>query len=479
MLKGNSQLSCTKLTTLHPLLLSCCAFICLFLNACSSTPDSQTVPPSDNQSQTKAQQGKKAALAARGFYQTPLGNINYLHARQCSDFEIQSHRGSTHFDENSLNAVIDALDNQVDVVEIDVRITRDDVWVVHHDAYTGRATGTTDNKRRKVESLSYKKEWRYVRHRDHNTGLLTKVVPPTFTQLASTFSRYKYGNQKLNIEIKSKATVDELKMLDYLAFKYLGEGNYYFSSLEMRNLTRMRDINPDIYLVYIQSPAKSSINQLVTSLKQGAGTDPLYERNKEQIESLQSLDSRRRKVTRYDRPLNLDKLSQLLKGHFGYALDIRHYQESAKRLKPASKARGIKLSTYSINGHPYHEGTLVALEAAYRPDSVIIDDTVYGFCTAFSLPTVTHLGAIAGDEQGISTLPDDLDLERLDELPTYINNGLYPALGGQLKSLTAASSASQSSSSPEPDFNIGSRQKDEAFSLETTPVVELEIRKKD
>jgi glycerophosphoryl diester phosphodiesterase len=452
--------------------------LCLFLSSCSSTTNTPTLTQAEITQQAQTQQGRKAAFAARGFYETELGNINYLNARQCSGFELQSHRGSIRYDENSTNAVLDAIDNNFDVIEIDVRVTRDDVWVVHHDAYTGRETGTVDNKRRKIESMNYKKEWGYVRHRNHISGLLTDDVPPSFSKLASRFARFKHDHQQLNIEIKSKASVDELKLLDYIAYKYLGEGNYYFSSLEMRNLTRMRDINPDIYLVYIQSPAKTSMNILATSIKRGAGSDPIYQRNKEQLESLQALGNRRHRVTRYDSPLNLDKLTKLLKRNFGYTLDIRHYQQSAKGLKPSAQARGIKLATYSINGHDYHEQTLLAQRAKDRPDSVIIDDTVYGFCTAFGLPKVTPMEHLIGDEEGIASLPDDLDLSRIDDLSSYLNNGLYPALGGQLKSLsTSAGVFTPSTAKAQPNFDIGTRQADEEFSLDTKAVVELEIRK--
>ena len=65
------------------------------------------------------------------------------------------------------------------------------------------------------------------------------------------------------------------------------ENNYFFSSLELRNLTRLRDINPDIYMMFIQSPSKISMNKLAADLKRGAGSDPIYERNKEQLESIQ------------------------------------------------------------------------------------------------------------------------------------------------------------------------------------------------
>ena len=453
---------------------------CLFLTACQST----TSDPAQKLTITEitATKARADAIAARGFYETEIGNINYIAQRQCSDFQLQSHRGSIRYPENSINAVIDAIDNNFDVVEIDVRITRDDVWVVHHDARTGRETGTIDNKQRKIESIRYEKEWGYLRERDQDSGMLTSSVPPSFKQLASAFSSASKPGQKLNIEIKSRAGVDDLKMLDYLAFKYLGSDNYFFSSLEMRNLIRMRNINPDIYLAYIQSPAKASLQKLAADLKKGAGSDPIYERNKEQLESIQAYGSRRHRVTRYDSPVRLDKLKKQLKRNFGYVLDIRHYRQSANTLKYAAKRSGIPIATYSINGHDYHEKTLLAQSKQHRPDSVIIDDTVYGFCSVFELPTVKPLYTTDSNAKLIASMPADLDLERLDDLANYAQNKLYPAVGNTLKSTATESyipkKTATKSTTPVPNLEIGSREADEAFNLETDPVIELELRKK-
>lgn len=461
-----------------PWLLISILFSSLILTACNSTPETSkqnelTTP------QKNAIKAKQGALNARGFYETQLGNINYTHARQCSNFELQSHRGSIRYPENSISAVIDAIDNNVDVIEIDVRITRDDVWVVHHDARTGRETGTIDNKRRKIESIKYEKEWGYLRHRNQNTGLLTDDVPPSFRKLASTFSRLRKSNQKLNIEIKSKASNDDLKMLDYLAYEYAGRGNYFFSSLEMRNLTRMREINPDIYLAFIQSPAKTSMNKLASDLKRGAGSDPIYERNKEELESLQALGNRYHREKRYDSPVKLDSLAKQLKRNFGYVLDIRHYKQSAARLKPAAHARGIKIATYSINGHDYHERSLLAQSHSLRPDSVIIDDSVYGFCSVFGLPQMQPYDTDEPNAKLIASMPIDLNLERLNELNDYHLNQLYPAVGGALKSTqTVTYTPKVRTQKTVPNLEIGAREADEEFSLETEPAVELELRKK-
>ena len=233
----------------------------ILISSCSSTSKQSSRSKSTNDNSAIQQQTSSLskALAARGFYKSRLGNINYINAPQCANYQVQSHRGAVRHPENSVNALIDALDNNFDVVEIDVRITRDDVWVVHHDAQTGRETGTVDNKRRKIESLRYEKEWGYLRIRDQNTGRLLSTLPPSFRQIASAFSRNAKSKQLLNIEIKTKASIRDLEMLDYLAFKLIGQGRYFYSSLTLKNLSRMRDINSNVFLSFIQSPANRSL----------------------------------------------------------------------------------------------------------------------------------------------------------------------------------------------------------------------------
>ena len=80
----------------------------LFLSGCNSTPPTST-------RDTKTVSAKRIALneafEARGFYLSSLNNINYLNAKQCGDYQLQSHRGSIRHPENSVNAVIDAIDN--------------------------------------------------------------------------------------------------------------------------------------------------------------------------------------------------------------------------------------------------------------------------------------------------------------------------------------------------------------------------------
>lgn len=462
-------------------LIFCCFGL---LGGCKSTPSAPEPQPVDPQKLALEQ-----AFNARGFTLSALDNINYLGARQCSNLELQAHRGSIRFPENSLEAVIDALDNQFDVIEIDVRLTRDDVWVIHHDGRTGRETGTIDNKRRKIESIRYEKEWGYLRQRDMQTGALTDTVPPNFRQLAQVFSRYAHSGQKLNIEIKSRAGSRDLEMLDYLAFSIIGQGRYFYSSLELENLKKMRQINDAVFLSFIQSPAKASMNKLAADMKRGAGQDPIFLRNQSMLEDIQGYANRRYREKRYDSSAGLNKLKKALKSNFGIALDIRHYRQNAPGFKSVAHNRGIPVASYTINGHDYHEQSLLGLKRSQLPDSVIIDDSLYGFCSRFALPPMLPYQGSTELTRKLATLPKDLDLSKLSLLETYWPNGLYPAVDGKLKSFKTGAVANKGKASQSESgggfvpvimkTQAGPRENQTQVDLTADDAVKIELRRSE
>jgi|TARA_B110000211_G_scaffold213145_1_gene253373 glycerophosphoryl diester phosphodiesterase len=450
----------------------------ILISSCSSTSKQSSRSKSTNDNSATQQQTSSLskALAARGFYKSRLGNINYINAPQCANYQVQSHRGAVRHPENSVNALIDALDNNFDVVEIDVRVTRDDVWVVHHDAQTGRETGTVDNKRRKIESLRYEKEWGYLRIRDQNTGRLLSTLPPSFRQIASAFSRNAKSKQLLNIEIKTKASIRDLEMLDYLAFKLIGQGRYFYSSLTLKNLSRMRDINSSVFLSFIQSPANRSLAVLRNDLEKGAGADPIFLRNKSLLEDLAGVASRRYKEYRYDDVLGMAKLKKSLKNNYGLAMDIRQYGQRASKIKRLVDQQGIPIATYTINGQAYHAKSLLSIKSKSRPTSVIIDDTLYGFCSEYGLPEMKKHIAISGLSKRLTMLPQDLDLERLDQINLYFDSGLYPAIGDQLKSIGKRITALKYT----PvilNTTAGKKEAGSAVNLSSEEAIKIELRK--
>lgn len=422
------------------------------------------------------------ALEARGFYKTDWGNINYQSTPACGGYELQSHRGSVRFPENSINAVVDSLDNNFDVVEIDVRVTRDGVWVLHHDDRTGRESGTIDNKRRKISSVNYEREWGYLRARDQNTGELLNQLPPEFLQVAKAFKKHSATDQKLNIEIKAKTNAKHLKMLDYIAFSALGEGKYFYSSLSLRTLENMRDINPSVYLSFIQSPTKRSVSILRKSLQNGVKDDFVYQDNQAKIDNIVGIGTRHYREKRYDSHKGMQSLKKALKRNFGYAVDIRRYAPEPGRIKNLASRYGATVSTYTINGHQYHADLLKKLGRSVKPDSVIIDDTLYGFCSRYSLPPIRPYQALTEKGRLIASLPIDLDLERLEEISTYHENGLYPRINGQIGSVTeAVDNPSRNTTNPYKAVFIstdaGPKMSGDKAELHVEDAIQIEVRR--
>ncbi|WP_156103981.1 glycerophosphodiester phosphodiesterase [Shewanella mangrovi] len=451
----------------------------LLLSGCQSTSK-----PTEDLKPDPEQTALQQAFAARGFHRTPLGNINYMGDNACGGMQLQAHRGSIRYNENSINAVIDALDNQFRVVEIDVRLTNDDVWVIHHDKATGRADGTVDNQRRKIANINYKKQWGYLRERNLDTGQLTNTVPPSFLALAKAFRLSARHGQQLNIEIKGRAGKNAIEMLDYLAFKTLGEGQYFYSSLELDTLSKMRNINDTVPLYFIQRPALASLQQLSHDMQRGAGNDPLYERNKSLIEDFEDFGTRHYRERRYDNPKGFAQLKRKLQRNFGLVVDIRQYAKESARLTRLARANGVPLASYTVNGQSFHANLLSKLPQSQRPDYAIIDDTQYGFCRRYNLPPMQAYQGSSELTKQMAQLPQDLDLQRLSLLTTYFPQHLYPTIDGSLKSFGSQQAGpvdipGQNTYIPVfLDTHAGPKQQQTEVDLTPADAIQIEIRQK-
>lgn len=479
------------------------AFLIVYLSllfSCQSTdkdangqlPSSSQQPKSLNNSEVvepvkviNEAEALEQAFNSRGFTLSSLGNINYLQRSSCGGMTLQAHRGSVRHNENSVNAVIDALDNNFPVVEIDVRLTRDKVWVVHHDEETGRESGTIDNLERKISSTNYRKEWRYIRERNRHTGKLSETLPPSFLEIARSFSSHARLGQRLNIEIKGKYRKTDLQTLDALASKYVGTSRYFFSSIEFSNLEQMRELNRHVALHVIQRPAKRSIELLSSTLKKGAGDDPLYQQKKRKIASYERLFNRHYKEKRYDNASGLQRLTRSLGDHFALVLDIRHFAVHSDSFKRIAREYNVPLATYTINEHRYHAKELSRMNIESRPDYAIIDESMYGFCRHYDLPMMQAFEGLTDITRIMSQAPLDLDLQLLDLLSTYYPHKLYPAIDGSVKSIEGATH----SDTPLADIlgvktifldaKAGPKESDTGVDLTREEALKIELRKAD
>jgi len=107
---------------------------------------------------------------------------------------VAAHRAAHNgYPENSIPAIKHAIELGVDIVELDVKTTKDNVPVLMHDSKIDRTTNGTG----KVEdyTLSELKEFRMKT----NDGTLTDETIPTFEEALNTV----YGKIMVDIDIKT------------------------------------------------------------------------------------------------------------------------------------------------------------------------------------------------------------------------------------------------------------------------------------
>jgi glycerophosphoryl diester phosphodiesterase len=154
-----------------------------------------------------------------------------------------AHRGdSMHFPENSLHAFQDAVNLNVDVIETDIRVTKDDEIVFFHDARVNRTTdgkGFVRNKTLK-ELKQLDLGYRYKVKRDGKVTYPFRGKGLQILSLEEILTRYP--KMKFNIDIKDRANkvpailTHKLKDLN-------AENRTMVGSFHTKQLERMREIS--------------------------------------------------------------------------------------------------------------------------------------------------------------------------------------------------------------------------------------------
>ncbi|MDO6619771.1 glycerophosphodiester phosphodiesterase family protein [Shewanella sp. 6_MG-2023] len=436
------------------------------LSACKSTPEPvKTVHvtpkklshlPYDAATHGKDIVDTQLALGDRNLYLASNGNIKMLSKAQCQ-IDISAHRGDFRQPESSYNAISAALNDNFNSVEIDVMLLGDGTWVNHHDSQTGRATVHYTGERFKLERMNLK-EFKRLKLRDkHNNNLLNER-PITAKESFKIFAAQRLPNQKLNVEIKSKANGQKLLELDNMLRKYVGHEGYYFSSSEQDTLVKLRGINPIVYLGFVQGGHPTSIDILRSDLRKGASNDTYYLENHTNIERASNYGTKRYR-SRYQDHTSTDALKKLrakLGYNSGIHLDIRSYMQNSG-VKQRAQRLGMKVYSYSLNGTDYHQSQLLKLSKNNLPDGVIVDATPYKICQqlfnaavpAQRYQAVTDLG------QYIVSLPVDADFDRFKEMLGYQHEGYYLSLTSGLKSIYSAKAKVVPASTPTPLLEHG------------------------
>lgn len=318
------------------------------------------------------------ALATRGLYWTAAQTPAYINSQQCP-VEVYAHRGHYNYPENSESGILMGALGGFDGVEIDVMLTRDGYWVVHHDSRTGRATGRYDGKRFKMSRIDGD-EWNSLVVRDKDGHLTDERAPYVIDALKRWASSYQPG-QQLNIEIKEDADIVELSYLLKMARSTLPSGSYFFSSMEFDVLKHMRELDKLVYLGYVWEPHPTSIAQVKRTARKAVRSDPLYQKYQRQLNWVSDYEARKRsrsKSTKY----SAKTVRSALGSNSGLHVDIRSFV-GASTIYTRSKQAGLKrVATYTINGSEYHQKQLVALKKMRRnlPDEVIMDTSKFEIC---------------------------------------------------------------------------------------------------
>ncbi|WP_040950609.1 glycerophosphodiester phosphodiesterase [Gorillibacterium massiliense] len=152
---------------------------------------------------------------------------------------ISAHRGdveNTTTPENSLPAVLDAIDKGIQSVEIDIQLTKDGVAVLNHDATLKRMAGVNS----RINDLTYAQVSKLAIGKDPDGN------PVPIATLEDVLGEAK-GRIKLLLDLKPYGTSEPLvKETIRLVHEYEMEDAVYIQSFDSTVLRQIRALSPDI-----------------------------------------------------------------------------------------------------------------------------------------------------------------------------------------------------------------------------------------
>lgn len=140
--------------------------------------------------------------------------------------ELIAHRGlhNNEIKENTLESFINAINNNYDGIELDIRYTKDKEIVVLHDSFINR----TSNGKGKLSNYTYKELLKY------NFG--SKKIKSKIPKLTSIIK--KINNKTIFIELKEKISKNELESL----LELNKTNTYYIFSFNKNYIDNIKDI---------------------------------------------------------------------------------------------------------------------------------------------------------------------------------------------------------------------------------------------
>ena len=200
-----------------------------------------------------------ALILNTGFYTLKRLDIISINAQYLDKVTITAHRGDcSGAPENTLAAFELAIENGADIIELDVRQTKDGEIVVMHDENLKRVCGAN----KKVGKLTYEELQKYSpgkKYRGPNEELYREEKIPTLQEVIDLVG----DRAKLNIELKPAKTD---KNLSQRVAEIIAENDYYdncfVASLTYGSIRRIKLSDPKVKTVYVMAVAMGDFYDL-------------------------------------------------------------------------------------------------------------------------------------------------------------------------------------------------------------------------
>ena len=193
--------------------------------------------------------------------------------------QIHGHRGSRgDFPENTLYAFKNAIENNVDFIELDLQITKDDEIIIYHDKNIN--TKICNGVSKPIKSLLLKEIKEYdcgskKNIKFPNQQTITGEKIPTFIELINLIQTdYKYKKIMMNIEIKTEKSLDTdndvyhfSSTLLKLLHKYNITNDVIVQSFDVRALKYIKEIDSTIKTSYLIEDQLPNIDTLINTSK--------------------------------------------------------------------------------------------------------------------------------------------------------------------------------------------------------------------
>jgi glycerophosphoryl diester phosphodiesterase len=194
--------------------------------------------------------------------------------------QIQGHRGARgDLPENTLAAFKYVIENNIDFLELDLQITKDNEIIIYHNKSIN--TEICSGVSRPIKTLTLKEIKEYECGSKKNIKFPNQqLVPgeriPTFIELINLIqTEYKYKKIKMNIEIKTETSLDaddevynfSKKLIDIL-HKYNITDDIIIQSFDTRALKYVKEIDHSITTSYLIEDKLPNIDSLINTSKQ-------------------------------------------------------------------------------------------------------------------------------------------------------------------------------------------------------------------